>query len=239
MEVGTAAEPIPPPGSDALLRSILFSLEPKFMSDSPLHKRDWVLTPDAFEILLLNLHAERERAGEEYERIRQKLLKLFKWRGCHDPEEYVDRTIDRVARRITDGVELRVRDRYLFFHGVALNILKEHWRGPARDSDTLDDLPPSLSLAHDPDEMREREEGRQEQERRLECLDECLQSLSAESRDLVTKYHQSEGRAKIEGRKDLAAMLKVPLNALRIRVFRIRTELEGCVDGCLKRFPAG
>jgi len=195
------------------------------------------MTPDAFEILLVNLHAERERAGEEYERIRGKLLKFFKWRGCHEPEEYADRTIDRVARRITEGAELRVRDSYLFFHGVALNILKEHWRGPVRDSHTLDDLPPSLSPAEDPDERREREEGRHDKEQRLECLDECLQRLSAESRELVTKYHQSEGRAKIEGRKELAALLKIPLNALRIRVFRIRTELEGCVDGCLRRFP--
>jgi DNA-directed RNA polymerase specialized sigma24 family protein len=209
------------------------------MSESPVDKRDWVLTPDAFEILLVNLHVERERAGEEYERIRQKLLKFFKWRGCHDPEGYADRTIDRVARRIMDGVELRVRDRYLFFHGVALNVLKEHWRGPRRDSDTIDDLPPSLSPADDPAEIREREEGRQEQERRLECLGECLQTLSAEGRELVTKYHQSEGRAKIEGRKELAALLKIPLNALRIRVFRIRTELEGCVEGCLRRLPAG
>jgi len=209
------------------------------MSESPLHKRDWVLTPDAFEILLVNLHADRDRAGDEYERIRQKLLKFFKWRGCHDAEEYADRTIDRVARRIIEGVELRASNRYLFFHGVALNILKEHWRGPARDSNTLDDLPPSSSPANDPAEMREREEARQEQERRLECLGECLQNLPAEGRELVTKYHQSEGRAKIEGRKELAALLKIPLNALRIRVFRIRTELEGCVDGCLRRLPAG
>ena len=193
------------------------------------------MTPDAFEILLVNLHAERERAGEEYERIRGKLLKFFKWRGCHEPEEYADRTIDRVARRITEGAELRVRDSYLFFHGVALNILKEHWRGPVRDSHTLDDLPPSLSLAENPDERREREEGRQEKEQRLECLEECLQSLSAENRELVTKYHQSAGREKIEGRKELAALLKIPLNALRIRVFRIRTELESCVDVCLRR----
>ena len=209
------------------------------MSDSPLHQRDWVLTPDAFEILLVNLHAERDRAGEEYERIRQRLLKFFKWRGCHDPEEYADRTIDRVARKTMNGVELRAHDRYLFFHGVAVNILKEHWRDPSRDSNTLDELPPSLSPMDDPAEIKEREEGRQERERRLECLDECLQSLPAESRELVTKYHQSEGRAKIEGRKELAKLLNIPLNALRIRVFRIRTELEACVDGRLRGFPAG
>lgn len=209
------------------------------MGDAPLYKKDWVLTADAFAALLENLHPDRERAGTEYERIRQKLLKFFKWRGCSDPEEYADRTIDRVARRIMEGAELRVRDAYLFFHGVALNVLKEHWRGPAPDSGTLDDLPPSLSPADDPAEIREREERRQDQERQLECLDGCLQTLPAESRELVKKYHQSEGRAKIEGRKELAALLKIPLNALRIRVFRIRTELEVCVDSCLMKFPGG
>lgn len=209
------------------------------MGDAPIYKRDWILTADAFEALLVNLHAERERAGQEYERIREKLLKLFKWRGCPNPQEYADRTIDRVARKIMEGAELRVRDPYLFFHGVALNVLREHWRAPARDVETLDDLPPSLSPANDPTEMRELEEVRQEQERRLECLGQCLQSLPPESSELVTKYHQSEGRQKIEVRKELAAMLKIPLNALRIRVFRIRAELEGCVDGCLRRFPSG
>lgn len=209
------------------------------MDDAPLYKKDWILTTDAFEALLTNLHAERERAGQEYERIREKLLKLFKWRGCPDPQEFADRTIDRVARKIMEGAELRVRDPYLFFHGVALNVLKEHWRAPVRDIETLDDLPPSLNPSNDPTEIREREEGRLEQERRLECLGECLQSLPPESCELVTKYHQSEGRLKIEGRKEMAARLKIPLNALRIRVFRIRTELEGCVDGCLRKFTAG
>lgn len=208
------------------------------MGDAPLYKKDWVLTPDAFESLLAHLHVERERAGEEYERIREKLVKLFKWRGCHNPEEFADRTIDRVARRITEGSELRVSNPYLFFHGVALNVLKEHWRSPELGSDPIDELPPSQTPAHDFSEMQEREEKRQEQEQRLECLDTCLKSLSADNRELVTKYHQSEGRTKIEGRKELATLLKIPLNALRIRVFRVRTELEGCVDSCLMRSTA-
>src|SRR4029453_5040025 len=93
-------------------------------------KKEWVLTEDAFEKLLAQLDADRERAGEKYERIRHKLIKFFEWRGGASPEEYADRSIDRVARRVYEGAELRVSDPYLYFHGVALKVLKEHWREP-------------------------------------------------------------------------------------------------------------
>ena len=208
------------------------------MAEAPSYKRDWVLTADAFEALLFKLHPDRERAGQEYERIREKLLNFFRWRGCRDPQEFADRTIDRVARKIMEGAELRVRDPYLFFHGVARNVLREHWRAPGRDLETLDELPSSLVPANDPAEMIEPEEERQEHERRLECLSECLQSLPANRLELVTKYHKSEGRAKIEDRKELAERLSIPLNALRLRVSRIRTEIERCVDRCLQEFTA-
>src|SRR5688500_17000622 len=103
------------------------------MGEAPSYKRDWVLTADALDALLRRLHPERERAWQEYERIREKLCKFFKWGGCPDPPEFADRTIDRVARKIMEGSELRIRDPYPFFHGVARNVLKEHRRAPTRD----------------------------------------------------------------------------------------------------------
>ena len=97
------------------------------MNAVPTHKKDWSLTSEAFNRMLLSLAEDREAAGEKYEAIRAKLNKLFRWRGCASPDEYTDETIDRVARRLSDGAELRTEP-YLFFHGVALNVLREHWK---------------------------------------------------------------------------------------------------------------
>ena len=196
--------------------------------------KDWVLTGDAFERLLDQLDSDRERAGQKYERIRQKLMKFFKWRGCDAVEEYTDRTIDRVARKVSEGAELYVSDAYLYFHGVALNILKEHWREPARDAEALDDLPALRLPSHNPYEQREQEAEHFEKERRLDCLNECVRKLPAGQLDLITRYHEAEGLDKAR-RKALADSLRLPMNALRIRAYRVRVGLENCVESCLGR----
>jgi hypothetical protein len=93
-------------------------------------KKNWTITPEAFEKLLVWLDAEdREAAGLKYEKIRLKLLKLFKWRNCQPEEYYADETIDRVTRRVAEGAPVEVRDPYLYFHGIALNVIREFWRG--------------------------------------------------------------------------------------------------------------
>src|SRR5690242_4941740 len=118
-------------------------------------KKDLGLTQETFDRLLSYLDTDRELAGEKYEKIRQRLLKFFKWRGCLNPEEYTDKTIDQVARRVCEGVELRVSDPYLYFHGTALNILKRGWREP--EIETLELLPPSQNPVVNPVESKKKE----------------------------------------------------------------------------------
>ena len=193
-------------------------------------KKDWVLTAEAFAGLLSCLDADTQRAAEKYEKIRRKLVKFFKWRGCITPEEYTDRTIDQVARRIAEGVELRVNDPYPYFHWAAINIFKQSWREP--DIEPLELLPASKNPAVHPVEVNERELEQLKKEQRLKCLDRCLQMLPPETLSLITAYHD-KGFNKTN-RKQLAEALKVPINALRIRAYRIRLSLEGCVTSCLK-----
>src|SRR5690242_7028531 len=108
-------------------------------------KKAWALNQEAFDKLLACFDTDRGRAGEKYEQIRRKLVKFFTWRECGDPEGYADRTIDRVSRRILEGSELRVADPYVYFHGVAINVLREYWRDrenrTARLSDRVATLP--------------------------------------------------------------------------------------------------
>ena len=75
--------------------------------DSVPFKKDWSITPAAFERLLQELDPAREAAAEKYELIRNKLMSFFRWRACPTPEEYADRTIDRVARRLEEGAALQ------------------------------------------------------------------------------------------------------------------------------------
>ena len=207
------------------------------MEGSPAFKKDWVVSQAAFDGLLLKLDPDRARAGEQYELIRQKLTKFFQWRGCSAPEEFTDRTIDRVARKVDEGAEIHAQNVYLFFHGVAVNVLREHWKDVQRNEvKGLDDLPAAENAgAVNPIEMGEREIERGQREHKLDCLDGCVQKLPAPQLVLITQYHQGSGGAKIAARNHLASQLGIPLNALRIRAYRIRGELEACISECVKK----
>jgi DNA-directed RNA polymerase specialized sigma24 family protein len=187
----------------------------------------WTLSAAAFDRLLASLDADRERAGERYERIRLRLTKLFACRGCADPQSLVDATFDRVARRLEEGVDLHVNDPYVYFHGVAVRVLQEHWRSPVRGGQPLERLGPQGPAAPPAvDEMP--------QELRLDCLRECLGALPPESRQLLERYHHPEPGTRIRARKELAAALRVSPTALRLRAYRIRTELQACIERCEK-----
>ena len=78
------------------------------------------------------------------------------------------------------------------------------------------------------------ESERLEQEVRLDCLNTCVEGLPRQQLEIVTQYHQEKGGTKIAQRNELARKLNIPLNALRIRAYRIRSELENCIGTCVK-----
>lgn len=197
--------------------------------------KGWTLTEDAFSQLLTQLDPERERAAEKYEELRRKLMQFFKWRGCLQFEELADRTIDLVARKLAEGAELQAANPAALFYGVALNLLREHWRKSANEPGLLDD---KLELEHpagDPEKLRQEEEALQEQETRLVCLRQCLRQLPAESVQLIKQYYSEGDVLNKEQRKQIAQRLNLSATALRSRAFRIRGELEQCINNCLKQ----
>jgi DNA-directed RNA polymerase specialized sigma24 family protein len=174
------------------------------------------LTRETLEALLAALGPNRETAALQYEQIRRKLMRLFEWRGCTFPDELTDETFNRVARRLAEKVELRSADPYGYFCGVAHLVYKEVMRRQAREIAALEsgDWPPPP--AEEP-----------VADRRLEILSHCLQTLDTDQRRLVLDYHRDENH--ICTRKDLSRELGVPMNALRIRVHRLRRKLEECI----------
>ena len=172
-----------------------------------------------FTRLLTRLDRDADRAGAAYERLRRALEKFFDWNGAWPPEEYADETLDRLARRIDDDVEiLDVRN---YAHGIARLVLLESRRRPGTDSiDAGRDL--RLSTRSMPDE----------DEPLRDCLDRCLAELPPDSRQLVLEYYSAERRAKIDNRRRLAGLLGISESALRNRVQRVRDRLERCVRAC-------
>lgn len=177
-------------------------------------KKDWVLTKDSFEALLRWLDPIPDSAAYKYEQIRTRLIKIFVCRGCLNPEDLADETIDRVAGRLSDIEQTFAGDPARYFYGVANKIHLEYLRRkPA----------PPIPPAAQPDD----------DEREYECLERCMQQLSETNRELVLQYYQEERQAKIDHRKRLAEQFGIAVNALRIRACRIRASLLECVKACV------
>jgi RNA polymerase sigma factor (sigma-70 family) len=184
------------------------------------------LTREGLDALLAVLDADRQRAGERYEEIRRRLVKLFECRGVADPDEAADETMDRVARRLAEGEHIRAGEPAAYIHGVARNVLRERWR---RQQERRD------ASAAAPEPYARPEEDAAELESRLQCLERCLAALTPESRRLVRAYYAQGSGWDSAARKELAASLGITSNALWVRAHRLRVRLERCVADCLDR----
>jgi len=178
-------------------------------------KKNWVLSQDSFDALLRWLSADRDQAGQIYEEIRLRLIRMFTARACTEAEDLADETMNRVASKLPEIGGTYSGDPAVYFYAVANNVHLEFLR--------------KKPLTHVPlavDETADRED-------RFRCLEECLSELSADNRDLVIQYYQAERQARIDHRKLLAERLGIAPNALRIRACRIRASLQKCVEKCL------
>src|SRR5262245_41567772 len=57
---------------------------------------------ETFDKLLIRLNPDRERAGEEYELLRLKLLTYFRSRAYLRAEDLADETLNRLAKKIAE-----------------------------------------------------------------------------------------------------------------------------------------
>ena len=181
-------------------------------------RKEWQLTQDAFDRLMRWLDADPARAGATYERIRQKLVKIFVYRGSSIAEELADETINRVASRLPEFEAKYIGDPVLYFYGVARHVFQESTRRPAA---ALREVPPPTSQS--------------DLEAMYQCLEGCIDRLPEEQRCLILEYYSYEQRSKIAHRKGVARRYGFTLNVLRLRVHRIRVAVHQCVRECLKR----
>jgi RNA polymerase sigma factor (sigma-70 family) len=178
-----------------------------------------------FDALLAWLDPDRTKAGARYEELRQSLIKIFVWRGFTDPEGLADETINRVTAKVEGLSGSYVGDPALYFYSVAKRLMLETQRR-VKAQLSLEELRdvPDPNIPEDTDVDSELRSG---------CLKQCLQQLSPENREILISYYLKEKHAKIDHRRRLAERLGIEINALRVRMYRLRSGLEVCIKRCL------
>jgi hypothetical protein len=179
-------------------------------------KRERDPTPEEFNKLLAWLDPDQDKAACQYTLIQGRLTKVFAARGCADPETLAQEVLNRVCVRI-DSVRQNFPDPLRCCLGFLDNVHREYLREEQMKARAVRPQDP-----RPPDEL----------EKEDRCLEQCLNMLVAEERDFFERYFNGEKRVRIENRKKLAAALGKTSNALRIRAFKLRKEMNECLLNC-------
>jgi DNA-directed RNA polymerase specialized sigma24 family protein len=190
-----------------------------------------LLTKPVFNRLLEWLDDGVESHGERYVEMRRRLVLYFERRHRPHADELADETLNRISRTLERSGVIVTRPPARYCYVIARFVLLEDYRREARhvrlhESETLLGSLPGCGCALEPDL------GLVIQQQRLDCLDHCLLALKPEQRELVVEYYRDTGRQKIERRRDIAGRLGITMNALGIRVCRIRDVLTECMERC-------
>lgn len=167
------------------------------------------------------LDKDREIAGQKYEAIRLRLIKVLKYRGCCEAEEIADEVFDRVARKADSLAENFQGDPAHYFLNVANKVYLEYRRKPI-----------SVELPTNFAEQTGNPAAEEDFQPQYECLKKCLASLPASKREFIVGYYQ-EKKAKLISLKRLAETAGIEFSSLHTRAFRLRAALQKCVLKCL------
>jgi DNA-directed RNA polymerase specialized sigma24 family protein len=179
--------------------------------------------PD-FDVLLRRFDSDSKRGIEKYESLRRRLVKYFEWNNCFSAsEDLVDLTMDAVARKPSEFV---IDDVVAYSRGVARNIIRQFHGRSAREI-LLPDIPEVNDSAQD---LEEHLISGMDLVKTVNWLNQCLHKLKSEDRDLVLEYYNTQEPTHIAHREKLARTVGVSMNALRVRVNRIRDRLEECLE---------
>jgi DNA-directed RNA polymerase specialized sigma24 family protein len=150
--------------------------------------------------------------------MRARLIKFFAWRGSHNVEDLADETLTRVAMKLTQA-DIEAERPAAFVIGVARMVDLEYKRREGRWVAFTDGMasgdPPATTG---------------DQDQRLAALQKCLQQFSATDRRLLLRYHEPRGERRAAVRQAIADELHAALGALRVRMHRMRLQLEACVS---------
>jgi DNA-directed RNA polymerase specialized sigma24 family protein len=181
-----------------------------------------------FDILLSWLNEDEETAEKRYEAIRRSLIFYFSKRGGRYPEDLADETISRVAAKAPSLINSYKGVPELYFFGVARIVLKEYQRTSFKDS-SLDE---AMAFGREP---KSQSSDPIRLEYMLSCLENCVQQLDDQERELFLQYFSGTNDQDGKFRIKLAAHLGINYPALRVRIHRIRLILKDCIQSCVSK----
>lgn len=162
-----------------------------------------------------------DEANRKYLLLQQRLAGYFRLKGMSDPIYDAEDTMDRAGQKILEGVP--IPDISRFCMGIAKNIVMERLRKQRREESAF-----SHVIEHSQNDQSL-------VDRITNLMKPCFEKLRAKDRDLLTSYCKvPPGQSRGEYRLKLAESLKLSISALRIRVTRLRRQLENCVKALSK-----
>lgn len=182
------------------------------------------LTELAFNTLLARFDPDREVAARKYQAVRLKLVKFFEWQGSTEPETDADKTFDRLTRKLYGGED--ITDIGSYTRGVARMIMRERIKADQKTQQALTEMSQHQVVSSDEKTFIEQQS---------RCLDECLEQLPEDQRQLILTYYSVADAERIPLRAKLAAEMKTNLNTLRIRAYKIKRQLRACVQSCMQK----
>lgn len=167
-----------------------------------------------FDELFKLLEPEGASTESRFSQCRRKLFKFFVWRHCEDPESLADETIVRLLKNVNNGQMISSQRPYSYVYAIASNVFHEYLRIRKKNV-VLTDL--SLSeRAFTPGEDN--------------CGSLCLKKLDPTKRELLVHYYLDN-----EDRDKIAEEQLSSINALRLKIHRIKQELKRCCEECQRR----
>jgi len=175
------------------------------------------LNANSLNSLLLLLHANPHEAAAAYRKLHTRLSRYFNIHNTDDPIALADEAMDRLARRVEAG-DIAIESPMAFALGIAGHLLQEE----ARDRLRREKAANAWS-----EMMNGSDQWKQE---RLDQLDDCLSMLPVDRRQMLESYYEWQSGSKSQHHREFAERLGMTLNTLRNRVFRIRNQVEACLQ---------
>jgi len=175
------------------------------------------MSPKGFERLLQWFGPDTVISANRYLEAHERLARWFYFKGCNRPEDLADEVVDRVAKKLPPPCP----DHIALLLGYARMVLLEYRRERIHFDEDCD-----------PGEEPSRIQETALMEVRARCLDDCLGRLGNVDKHLLLEYHQYEPGGKIKHRQAMAEVRHTTLNALRLKVSRLKDVIEECVKRC-------
>lgn len=187
---------------------------------------------ESWQALLAALGPSPVEQARAYEALRERLLLFFRSRAAPATDRLADEVLNRLADKLASGIEVH-RSVTALALGMARLVWLESRRQEVRDTGAAEQLRDPVA-ADD------------EQDAWLAAIEDCLGRLESGDREQLLDYHRLRGRAKIAARKAMAERAGTTVNALRLRMMRLRRRLSECIeqtratwDGSERHFQRG